>query len=129
MDNVRVDKWLWSVRIFKSRTQATDACKTGKVKINDSNVKPSYKLSRDETIHVKKNGFNYTYKVVDLIEKRVGAKLAEPCYENLTPPDEMNKYQDWFLNHSRGFERRDKGEGRPTKRDRRTIDKFKTNDD
>ncbi|MFK7948732.1 MAG: RNA-binding S4 domain-containing protein [Saprospiraceae bacterium] len=125
MNKVRVDKWLWSVRIFKSRTLATDACKSGKVKINDNNVKASYMLTRDEIIKVKKNGFNYTYKVVDLIDKRVGAKLAAPCYENLTPEEEMNKYQDWFLNHSRSFERRDKGEGRPTKRDRRTIDKFK----
>lgn len=127
MDKVRIDKWLWSVRIFKSRTLATDACKNGKVKIKDrdTNAKPSYAVTRGETIQVKKNGFNYTYKVVDLIDKRVGAKLAEPCYENLTPADEMNKYQDWFLNHSKSFERREKGEGRPTKRDRRTIEKFK----
>lgn len=125
MEKVRLDKWLWSVRIFKSRTLATDACKTGKIKINGNNAKPSYMLGRDETIQVKKNGFNYTYKVVDLIDKRVGAKIAEPCYENLTPEEEMQKYQDWFLNHSKSFERRDKGEGRPTKRDRRDIDKFK----
>jgi ribosome-associated heat shock protein Hsp15 len=125
MEKVRLDKWLWSVRIFKSRTLATDACKNGKVKINENNAKPSYSLSRDETIQVKKNGFNYTYKVVDLIDKRVGAKIAEPCYENLTPEDELNKYQEWFLNHSKSFERRDKGEGRPTKRNRRDIDKFK----
>lgn len=128
MNKVRIDKWLWAVRIFKSRTLATDACKNGKVKINDKNVKASYMLTRDEILNVKKNGFNYTYKVVDLLDKRVGAKLAEPCYENLTPEDEMNKYQDWFLNRSRSFERRDKGEGRPTKRDRRTIDKFKGRD-
>jgi ribosome-associated heat shock protein Hsp15 len=125
MEKVRLDKWLWSVRIFKSRTLATDACKTGKIKINNNNAKPSYMLGRGETAQVKKNGFNYTYKVVDLIDKRVGAKIAEPCYENITPEDEMNKYQDWFLNHSKSFERRDKGEGRPTKRNRRDIDKFK----
>ncbi len=128
MDKVRIDKWLWAVRIFKSRTLATDACKNGKVKINDKNVKASYMLTRDEVLKVKKNGFNYTYKVVNLIDKRVGAKLAAPCYENLTPEDEMNKYQDWFLHRSRSFERRDKGEGRPTKRDRRIIDKFKGRD-
>lgn len=128
MNKVRIDKWLWAVRIFKSRTLATAACKSGKVKVNDMNAKASYMLTRDEVLKVKKNGFNYTYKVVDLLDKRVGAKLAAPCYENLTPEDEMNKYQDWFLNHSRSFERRDKGEGRPTKRDRRTIDKFKKRD-
>lgn len=125
MDKVRLDKWLWSVRIFKSRTLATDACKNGKVKINEVNAKPSYMLSRDEVLTVKKNGFNYTFKVVDLIDKRVGAKLAAPCYEDLTPEDELNKYKDWFLHRSRSFEHRQKGEGRPTKRDRRTIDKFK----
>lgn len=125
MEKVRLDKWLWSVRIFKSRTLATDACKIGKVKINNNNAKPSYMLQRGEIIHVKKNGFNYTYKVIDLIDKRVGAKIAEPCYENLTPEEELLKYQDWFLNHSKSFEQRDKGEGRPTKRDRRDIDKFK----
>lgn len=125
MDKVRIDKWLWSVRIFKSRTLASDSCKNGKVKIKDNNVKASYSVTRGETVKVKKNGFNYTYKVVDLIDKRVGAKLAQPCYEDLTPPEELKKYKDWFLNHSKSFERRDKGEGRPTKRDRRTIDKFK----
>jgi ribosome-associated heat shock protein Hsp15 len=125
MEKVRLDKWLWSVRIFKSRTLATDACKTGKVKINGNNGKPSYSITRGETLQVKKNGFNYTYKVVDLIDKRVGAKIAEPCYENLTPEDEMQKYKDWFLNRSKSFEQRGKGDGRPTKRDRRDIDKFK----
>ncbi len=125
MDKIRIDKWLWTVRIFKSRTLATDACKSGKVKINDVNVKASYMVAREEIIHLKKNGFNYTYKVLDLIATRVSAKLAEPCYENLTPEDELNKYQEWSINHSKSFERRDKGEGRPTKRDRRTIDKFK----
>lgn len=125
MDRVRLDKWLWSVRIFKSRTLATDACKNGKVKINEVNAKPSHMLNRDEVLTVKKNGFNYTYKVVELIDKRVGAKLAAPCYEDLTPEDELNKYKEWFLHRSRSFEQRKKGDGRPTKRDRRTIDKFK----
>jgi len=125
LQKVRIDKWLWSVRIFKSRTMATDACKSGKVKINEKGVKPSYMVSREEIVTVKKEGFNYVFKVVDLIEKRVGAKLAQPCYENLTPEEEMKKFESWFINNSKRFEQREKGEGRPTKRDRRNIERFK----
>lgn len=124
LKKVRIDKWLWSVRIFKSRTQATDACKGGKVKINGTSVKPSYLLQVDEIVEVKKNGFNLTYKSIELINKRVSATLAEPCYENLTPAEEMNKNQDWYLKNTTS-EFRTKGEGRPTKKDRRYIDKFK----
>ena len=124
LKKVRIDKWLWSVRIFKSRSMATDACKSGKIKIGDANVKPSYLLKRDEVISVKKNGFDLTFKVVDLLEKRVSAVLAQPCYEDLTPEEELNKYKDWFVGKGRP-EVREKGTGRPTKRDRREIDKFK----
>ncbi len=124
LQKVRIDKWLWSVRIFKSRSMATDACKSGKVKIGENNIKPSYLLKRDEVIYVRKEGFNLTFKVVDLLEKRVSATLAQPCYEDLTPPEELNKYKDWFVGKGRP-EVREKGAGRPTKRDRRDIDKFK----
>ena len=124
MEKVRIDKWLWAVRIFKSRTMATDACKSGKVKINESNVKPSYLVQREEIVHVKKNGFDLTYKVVDLLQKRVGAPIAVKCYENLTPAEELNKYNDWFVGKGRA-EIREKGAGRPTKRERRQIDEFK----
>lgn len=127
LKKVRIDKWLWSVRIFKSRSQATDACKSGKVKIDENNVKPSYLLQRDEVIHVKKNGFNMVFKAVDLLEKRVSATLAEPCYENLTPADELNKYNAWYVGKARP-EIREKGSGRPTKRERRDIDRFKDED-
>ncbi len=124
---VRVDKWLWSVRIFKSRSMATDACKSGKVKIEEKNVKPSYLLQRGEIVHVRKNGFNMVYKAVDLIEKRVSATLAQPCYENLTPEDELNKYNDWYIGKAKS-EQREKGAGRPTKKERRRIDRFKDAD-
>ena len=123
-DKVRVDKWLWSVRIFKSRTLSTDACKSGKVKIGGKAIKPAYLLQRGETLQVRKNGFDMVYKVVDLLEKRVSATLAEPCYENLTPQEELEKYSDWFVG-KKGVETRDKGEGRPTKKDRREIDRYK----
>jgi len=124
LKKVRIDKWLWSVRIFKSRSMATDACKSGKVKVGETNIKPSYLLQRGELIHVKKNGFNLTFKVIDLLEKRVSATLAEPCYENLTPESELNKYQDWFVGKA-APERREKGAGRPTKKERRYLDGFK----
>jgi len=124
LKKVRIDKWLWSVRIFKSRTMATDACKGNRVRINEMTVKPSYLLQRDETIEVKKNGFTLTYKVIDLLDKRVSATLAEPCYENLTPEEELSKFKDWFVG-KKGVESREKGAGRPTKRERRDLEKYK----
>lgn len=125
LTKVRVDKWLWAVRIFKSRTLATAACKGNKVLLNGTSLKPSSSIERGMTLHVKKEGYNMQYKVVDLIEKRVSAKLAEPCYENLTPEDEINKFKDWYMRNKAVIEIREKGLGRPTKRDRRDIDKFK----
>ncbi len=127
MDKVRIDKWLWSVRIFKSRTMATDACKSGKIKIKDVNVKPSYMLTVDELVQVKKGGFNLTFKVLKLISKRVGAPIAVTCYENLTTEEELNKFKDWYIGKA-AAEIREKGTGRPTKKERRTIDEFKDED-
>ena len=124
LKKVRIDKWLWSVRIFKSRTLATDACKSGKVKIDGASVKPSYLLQREEIVEVRKNGFNLTYRVVDLLQQRVGAPIAQRCYEDLTPDEERNKYQKWYIGKS-AAELREKGAGRPTKKERRRIDEFK----
>ncbi len=123
-DKVRVDKYLWSIRIFKSRSIATEACKSGKVKIREVNVKPSTMVQVDDIIDVLKDGFRLKYKVVSLIEKRVSAVLAKPCYEDLTPTEELNKYKNWFIGKA-SPERREKGAGRPTKRERRDIDDFK----
>ncbi len=121
---IRIDKWLWSVRIFKTRTQATEACKKSNVKLREKAVKPSYLVSVGEIVSVHKNGFNLQFKVLTLISKRVGAPIAITCYENLTPESEMNKYSDWFIGKARP-EMREKGAGRPTKRERREIDSFK----
>ena len=104
---------------------ATDACKSGKVKVEDTSVKPSFMLERGKFVKVNKNGFNFEYKVIDLLEKRVGAPIAQKCYEDLTPEEELNKYKDWFVGKGKP-EMREKGTGRPTKRERRDIDKFKT---
>jgi ribosome-associated heat shock protein Hsp15 len=124
LQKVRIDKWLWAVRIFKSRTMASTACKNNKVSLGEQTLKPSFSVERGMVLHVKKDGYNLTYKVVDLLEKRVSAKLAEPCYENLTPESELNKFKNWYL-YNTAAEIREKGVGRPTKRDRRDIDKFK----
>ncbi len=124
LKKVRIDKWLWSVRIFKSRSLATEACKSGKVKINGLTIKPSYLLQREEVLEVRKNGFNFIFRVVDLLEKRVAAPLAQSCYEDKTPADELNKYKNWYIGKGKP-EVRTKGTGRPTKKDRRKIDRFK----
>jgi ribosome-associated heat shock protein Hsp15 len=124
LKKVRIDKWLWSVRIFKSRTLAAEACRSGKVKIDEKSVKPAFMVERDMEVFVHKGGFNLHFKVIDLIQKRVAAPLAQQCYENLTTEEEMNKYKDWFIGKRSG-EQREKGAGRPTKKERREIDEFK----
>jgi len=126
MDKVRIDKWLWSVRIFKSRTIASDMCKSGKVRISGSVVKPSDTVSLGQHVHVRKDGFEFEFLVKKLIEKRVGAPLAQECFENLTAEEELNKYNTWFVGKP-GIEKREHGAGRPTKRERRDIDDFKGN--
>lgn len=121
---VRIDKWLWAVRIYKSRTLATDACKEGKVRAGGVSVKPSHMVGLGELLEVKKNGFDFQFKVLSLLEKRVGAAIAVTCYEDLTPAEELTKFKDWFVGKSTG-EFRERGIGRPTKRERREIDQFK----
>ncbi len=124
MEKVRIDKWLWSVRIFKSRTLATESIKSGKVKIGELQAKPSDLVAEGQKVYVRNGGFNLEFLIKKIIDKRVGAALAAECYENLTPVEEMNKYQEWFVGKS-GAEWREKGAGRPTKRERRDIDTFK----
>ena len=128
MNKVRIDKWLWSVRIFKSRTMATDACKAGKVKINGDAVKPSYMMAEGEVVWVKKEGFHFQYRSIQLIEKRVGAPIALTCYEDITPEAEKKKYDDWFQNGTPVEGKRERGTGRPTKKERREIDGLKDED-
>ena len=124
MKKIRIDKWLWSVRIFKSRTLASNACKGGRVKVDHETVKASSNLEVGQTVQVKKNGFDLEFRVIKLIEKRVGAPLAVECYEDLTPPEELNKFKDWFVGKGQA-EMREKGAGRPTKKERREIDDYK----
>ncbi|MBT8228911.1 MAG: RNA-binding S4 domain-containing protein [Bacteroidia bacterium] len=121
---IRIDKWLWSVRIFKSRSKASTACKSGKVRSGEQVLKPSSLIVPGQIIDLKKDGFNLSYKVIKLIEKRVSSPLAVVCYENLTPEEELNKFKDWFIGKGPS-ERRERGTGRPTKRERREIESFK----
>lgn len=123
-DKIRIDKWLWAVRIFKSRTLATDTVKRGKASINGKIAKPSSVVNKGDTVRVAKNGFNLQFEVVEVIKKRVGAAIAQNCYTDHTPAEELNKYQDWFIGRNSG-EFREKGAGRPTKRDRRDLSSFK----
>ncbi|KXK37272.1 MAG: RNA-binding S4 domain-containing protein [Saprospiraceae bacterium] len=124
LTKVRLDKWLWSVRIFKSRTMATDACKAGKVKSKGTALKPSYLLTPGEVLEVRKNGFNFVFKVNHLLEKRVSAVQAAPCFDDMTSQEELNKYRNWF-DIKATAEIRKKGDGRPTKKERREMDEFK----
>jgi ribosome-associated heat shock protein Hsp15 len=119
---VRIDKFLWSVRIYKTRSIASDACRNGKIIINSSQAKPSRIVLKNEIIIVKKPPVIYTYKIIEPIENRVSAKLVEQFVEDLTTAEEKAKLN---TKQSVGIVYRDKGTGRPTKKDRRVIDKLK----
>ncbi len=118
---VRIDKWLWAVRIFKSRTIAVEACKKNRVSINGTNVKPSRMVKIGEVIQVRKPPITYSFKVLQLSERRMGAKLVPEYMENVTTPDQ---YEILELSRINGFVDRAKGLGRPTKKDRRSMDEF-----
>lgn len=124
LTKVRVDKWLWSVRIFKSRSKATAACKKGRVRIGEDTIKPSFLLKPKDILEIRKDGFVLEFLVKKLLNKRVSATLAEPCYDNITPEEELNKFKNWFIGKAPS-ERRERGAGRPTKRERRDIDDYK----
>ncbi len=117
----RIDKWLWAVRLYKSRSIATEAVKTGKVKVNETSVKPSYEVIAGTIISIPKGVVKYQFKVTGIIEKRVSAILARNYCEDITPEEEKMK-----LTHLEYMPQafRDKGTGRPTKKDRRDIDEW-----
>lgn len=115
----RIDKYLWAIRVFKTRTEATEACKGGKVKVAGSNVKPSRDVKVGETIEVRKGAVVYTYRVKALVDKRVGPKLVPDLAENLTPQSELDKLKSPVETF---FLKRDRGTGRPTKKDRRSME-------
>ena len=114
----RVDKWLWSIRAFKTRSISTDACKGGKVQINGVNAKPSKEIKAGDVVSVKKMPVIYSFRVIEPISKRQGAKLVSQFAENITPQSEIDKLQ---LHNNMIFMQRDRGAGRPTKKERRDI--------
>ena len=117
----RVDKWLWAVRVFKTRSLAADACKKGRVLMLGVAVKPSRELKVGDVLQVRRNPIIYTFKVVALTQNRVGAKLVPQFMENVTAPDQLELLEVLKLDQSN---RRAKGLGRPTKKERRDLDDF-----
>lgn len=124
MADVRVDKWLWAVRIFKTRTLASEACKKGRVVIGGQTVKPSRVLRVGEVIVVRKPPVEYSFRVLALLNNRVGAKLVPEYMENVTPREQ---YELLELQRISGFVDRAKGLGRPTKKERRDLEQFAEN--
>lgn len=117
----RVDKWLWAARIFKTRTIAAAACKKGQVSIGGAQLKASRTIKAGDIIDVRKPPITYSFKVLQPIEKRVGAKLIPEVLENVTAPEQ---YEILEMSKISGFVGRAKGTGRPTKKDRRVLDEF-----
>ncbi len=115
---VRIDKYLWAVRVYKTRSQASEACRKGRVMIDEMPAKPSKVVKAGEIIQVKKMPIVYSYRILDPIEKRVGAKIVDNYVKNVTPEEELQKLElqdDFFI-------KRNRGAGRPTKKERRLLD-------
>jgi ribosome-associated heat shock protein Hsp15 len=118
---VRIDKFLWAIRVFKTRSIASEACRRGRIIINSVQVKPSRSVFKDEIITVKKLPVTYTYRIIEPIENRVSAKLVSKYIEDLTPQEEKIKLD---ISHTGFTSYREKGIGRPTKKERRNLDRF-----
>ncbi|QEC52341.1 heat shock protein Hsp15 [Anseongella ginsenosidimutans] len=121
----RIDKWLWAVRLFKTRSLASEACKSGKVKISGKSVKPSHVVKVSEEISIQKGGSKKVVRVKDLLERRVDAATAALFFEDITPPEENPAFPSAF--HTPVF-KRNRGAGRPTKKERREMDQVRSND-
>ena len=117
----RIDKWLWAARIFKTRTIAADACKNKRVSVDGVFVKPSHMVKAGSVVSVKKAPITYSFKIIDCIEQRVGAKMLPGVYENVT---DAKQYELLEMSRISGFVDRARGTGRPTKKERRALDDF-----
>lgn len=117
----RVDKWLWAVRVFKTRSIATDAVKKGRVEVNDVIVKPSRMLKPGDVVKVRKSPVTYSFRVLQLVQNRLGAKLVPEYMENITPKSELDLLEMVKIS---GFIDRRKGLGRPTKKEGRELEQF-----
>ncbi len=118
---VRIDKWLWAVRLFKTRSLAAEACKKGKVSIGGDIVKPSRMIKEGDIIQIKRPPILYSFKALTLTENRMGAKLVPDFMENVTTPDQIALLEMGKLS---GFIDRARGTGRPTKKERRDLEAF-----
>ena len=118
-DSVRIDKYLWAIRVFKTRSESADACNGNKVQLNGAPVKPSKAVKAGDTISVRKGVALFTFKVLQTAEQRMGAVKVPEFAENLTPQSELDKLH---APHETFFVKRDRGAGRPTKKDRREMD-------
>ncbi len=123
-EHVRIDKWLWAVRIYKTRAAANEACSSGRVRINASPAKPASRVNLGDVITTRKRGFTNTYRVDRLISKRVGAAIAVECYTDETPEEDRPKPRSLDDRVDAAWAERTTGTGRPTKRDRRQMEKF-----
>jgi len=121
MKEVRIDKWMWATRIFKTRTIATEACRKNRISVGGVSVKPSRMIKAGDVIAVRKPPVTFSFRVLDVAENRMNAKLVPNFYENITPPEE---YEILEMNKISGFVNRAKGLGRPTKKDRRELNDF-----
>lgn len=121
MNEVRIDKWMWATRIFKTRTIAAEACKKNRVMIGGVNVKPSRMIKVGDVVQVRKPPVTFSFKVLALTERRMGAKMVPDYLENVTTPDQ---YEILEMNKISGFVDRARGLGRPTKKDRRELEQF-----
>lgn len=121
MNEVRIDKWLWAMRIFKTRTIATEACKKGRVYVGDALAKPSRTIKVGDIVKVRKPPVTYSFRVLALTQNRLGAKLVPEYMENVTPKSELDLLEIVKIS---GFIDRRKGLGRPTKREGRELAEF-----
>ena len=120
-EGVRIDKWLWAVRLFKTRSLAADECKKGKVVINGISVKPSREIKEGETIQLKRPPITRSYKILALTENRMSAKVVPDYMVETTPASELEIVE---MQKNMGFFNRERGSGRPTKKERRDLDDF-----
>jgi ribosome-associated heat shock protein Hsp15 len=120
-EEVRIDKWLWAVRLFKTRNIAAEACKKGKVMILGNTVKASRNIKTGDIIQIKKSPIVYSFKVLAITENRMGAKLVPEFMENVTTPDQLEILE---VSKFTSFGKRDRGTGRPTKKDRRDLEEY-----
>jgi ribosome-associated heat shock protein Hsp15 len=119
--SVRIDKWLWAVRIFKTRTKAAEACILNRILINEQPTKPSRLIKPGTKIQIKRAGFTRTLEVLQLVETRIAAKLLADYYKDLTPKEEIDAFKARI---ARASLYREPGAGRPTKKERRDMDDF-----